>query len=84
MSWSGRSLSANCGGGGGNDEDGRVWMRQEMHYSLSAPVAEGVEVPLEITVVLNGDFGVSEPLEYRVPVIAGPGGGLCPRPDPEQ
>jgi len=72
------------GGGGGNDEDGRVWMRQEMHYSLSAPVAEGVEVPLEITVVLNDDFGMSEPLEYRVSVIAGPGGGLCPRPEPEQ
>ena len=72
------------GGGGGDDEDGRVWMRQETHYSLSAPVAEGVEVPLEITVVLNDDFGMSEPLEYRVLVIAGPGGGLCPRPEPEQ
>jgi hypothetical protein len=49
-------------------------MRQEIHYSLSAPVAEGVEVPLEITVVLNDAFGWSEPLEYRVPVVAGPGG----------
>jgi len=66
------------GGGGGNDEDGRVWMRQEMTYSLAAPVPQDTEVPLKITVVLNEDFGRSEPLEYRVPVVAGPGGGLCP------
>jgi len=72
------------GGGGGDDEDGRVWMRQEMHYSLSAPVTQGTEVPLEITVVLNDDFGMSEPLEYRVILVAGPGGGLCPRPEPAQ
>jgi hypothetical protein len=70
------------GGGGGNDEDGRVWMRQEMTYSLAAPVAPDTEVPLEITVLLNDDFRRPEPLEYRVPVVAGPGGGLCPQPEP--
>jgi len=68
------------GGGGGQDEDGRVWMRQEMFYSLSAPVPENTQVPLEITVVLNEDFGSSAPLLYRIPVVAGPGGGLCPQP----
>ncbi len=72
------------GGGGGQDEDGRVWMRQEMFYSLSAPVPEDTEVPLEITVVLNEAFGRSEPLEYRVLVVAGPGGGLCPQPGATQ
>jgi hypothetical protein len=72
------------GGGGGNDEDGRVWMRQEMHYSLATPVAQDTQVPLEISVVLNDDFGVSDPLEYRVLVVAGPGGGLCPRPESGQ
>jgi len=72
------------GGGGGNEEDGRVWMRQEMTYSLGAPVTQDTEVPLEITVVLNEDFGRPESLEYRVPVVAGPGGGLCPQPEPSQ
>ncbi len=72
------------GGGGGNDEEGRVWMRQEMTYSLGAPIAQDTEVPLEITVVLNEAFGWSEPLEYRVLVVAGPGGGLCAQPEPAQ
>ena len=72
------------GGGGGNDQDGRVWMRQEMTYSLEAPVAQDTEVPLKITVVLNEDFGRSEPLEYQVSVVAGPGGGLCPKAVPAQ
>jgi len=70
------------GGGGGNDEDGRVWMRQELAYSLGTPVIQDTEVPLEITVVLNDDFGIPEPLKYRVAVFAGPGGGLCPQPEP--
>jgi hypothetical protein len=72
------------GGGGGNEEDGRVWMRHELAYSLGAPVLQDTEVPLEITVVLNEDFGMPEPLKYRVDVVAGPGGGLCPLPEPAQ
>lgn len=72
------------GGGGGNDEDGRVWMRQELAYSLGATVIQGTDVPLEITVVLNDDFGMPEPLKYRVAVVAGPGGGLCPQAEPAQ
>jgi hypothetical protein len=68
------------GGGGGQDDDGRIWMRQEIFYSLSAPVPEGTQVPLDVTVVLNEDFGRSEPLMFRLPVVAGPGGGMCSQP----
>lgn len=74
---------AGGGGGGGQEEDGRLWMRQEMHYALRAPIPEGTEVPLDITVVLNEAFEMSEPLEFRVPVVAGPGGGSCPYPGGE-
>ena len=65
------------GGGGGDEEDGRVWMEQRALFSLTRPVSEGTDVTLEITAVLDEDFGQSEPLRFRVPVVSGPGGGSC-------
>jgi hypothetical protein len=66
------------GGGGGNEEDGRIWMEQGALYSLSGSVPEGEEVTVNLVVSLDDDFAAAEPLEFRVPVVAGPGGGTCP------
>jgi hypothetical protein len=71
------------GAGWGAEAGGRVWMEQEMHYALKAPIAEDTLVPLDITVVLDDDFGMSEAFEFYVTVSAGPGGGLCPYPGSE-
>jgi hypothetical protein len=65
------------GGGGGDDDDGRIWMEQRALYSLEQPVAEGTDVTLEITATLDEDFGQSQPLQYEIPVVSGPGGGSC-------
>jgi hypothetical protein len=65
------------GGGGGNEDDGRIWMEQRALFSLDQPVAEGTDVTLEITAILDEDFGQSQPLRYEIPVVAGPGGGSC-------
>jgi hypothetical protein len=65
------------GGGGGGGEDGRVWMEQEMHYALAEAVPEKTEVTLEILATLNAAFGQPAPLEYRIGIVAGPGGGRC-------
>ncbi len=65
------------GGGGGDEENGRIWMEQRALFSLEQPVAEGTDVTLEITAILDEDFGQSQPLLYEIPVVAGPGGGSC-------
>lgn len=65
------------GGGGGDEEDGRVWMEQQLLYSLDGPVSEGEEVTLEIMLTLDDDFGRTEPLQFRIPLVAAPGGGIC-------
>ncbi len=75
------------GGGGGwgagweKDDDGRVWMEQEMHYALKSPIPEDTIVPLDIRIVLDDEFDMSEALEFKIPVVAGPGGGSCPYPE---
>jgi hypothetical protein len=69
------------GGGGGDTEDGRVWMRQEMLFSLATVVPEDSEVTLEVLATLNEAFGRAEPLEYKIAVVAGPGGGACSIPE---
>lgn len=66
------------GGGGGDEEDGRIWMEQQGLYSLEESVPEGEEVSLEAIVALDDDFGSPEPLEFQIPLVAGPGGGSCP------
>jgi hypothetical protein len=65
------------GGGGGDEDDGRIWMEQRALFSLEQPVPEGTDVALEITVILDKDFGQSQPLQYVIPVVSGPGGGSC-------
>jgi hypothetical protein len=78
------------GGGGGGwgagweiDEDGRVWMEQEMHYALKTPILEDTIVPLDVRIVLDDEFEMSEALEFKIFVVAGPGGGYCPYPGNE-
>jgi hypothetical protein len=65
------------GGGGGDEEDGRVWMQQSLLYSLEGSLPEGEQVTLELTIALDDDFGRTEPLEFHIPLTAGPGGGTC-------
>ena len=69
------------GGGGGDQDDGRVWLREHMMFSLATQVPDDTEVPLEVTVFLNPGFDHPDPLEYRMTVVASPGGGACPRPE---
>jgi hypothetical protein len=77
------------GGGGGwgagweKDEDGRVWMEQEMHYALKTPIPEDTIVPLDVRIVLDDEFVMSEELQFKISVLAGPGGGSCPYPGNE-
>jgi hypothetical protein len=65
------------GGGGGDEDDGRVWMEQQLLYSLDRSVPQGEEVSVEIILSLDDDFGRAAPLEFHIPLTAGPGGGDC-------
>ena len=69
------------GGGGGDQDDGRVWLREHMTFSLATQVPNDTRVPLDITVLLNQGFDHPEPLEFRMTVVASPGGGTCPLPE---
>jgi hypothetical protein len=68
------------GGGGGGVEDNRVWMTQELYYSLPAEIPEGQATHLIALVTLNEAFGIEEPVQFEVDTRAGPGGLPCPYP----
>jgi hypothetical protein len=54
-----------------------------MHYALKTPIPEDTIVPLDVRIVLDDEFVMSEELQFKISVLAGPGGGSCPYPGNE-
>ena len=62
----------------GNEDEGRIWLRQHAVYSLPREVPSDQEVILEVTVILDQDFQSAQPISYHFSAVSSPGTSSCP------